>query len=56
MATISFDRVLIIDSDQAAKNFIRAMDAADARGTLKFSDRTEELHRGDDLIRRGIRL
>ncbi|MBQ8178914.1 MAG: hypothetical protein IJ026_00500 [Candidatus Methanomethylophilaceae archaeon] len=56
MATVSFDRALIIDSDQAAENFIRAMDAADARGTLGFTDLTEELRRGDELIRRGIRL
>ena len=56
MATISFDRALIIDSDQAAENFIKAMDAADARGTLECSDRTEELRRGEDLIKRGIRL
>ncbi len=56
MATVSFDRALIIDSDQAAENFIRAMDAADARGTLEFTDLTEELRHGDELIRRGIRL
>lgn len=56
MATVSFDRALIIDSDQAAENFIRAMDAADARGRLEFNDLTEELRRGDELIKRGIRL
>ena len=56
MATVSFDRALIMDSDQVTRNFIEAMDAADVRGTLEFSDRSEELRRGDVLIGRGIRL
>ncbi len=56
MATISFDMELVIDSDEAAENFIRAIDAADARGPLEFSDISDELRRGDDVIKRGIRL
>ncbi len=56
MATVSFDRALVIDSDEAAEDFVRALDAADARGRPEFSDVSDDLRRGDEVIKRGIRL
>lgn len=56
MATESFDMALVIDSDEAAENFLKAMDAADARGPLEIQDFSEELLRGEELIEKGLDL
>ncbi len=56
MATESFDMVLEINTDEEAENFIKAMDAADARGRLKFKDTSEALRRGEEIVKRGLRV
>ncbi len=54
MATESFNMALVIDSDEAAENFLKAMDAADARGPLKTEDFSEELLLGEELVEKGL--
>ena len=54
MATESFDMALVIDSDEAAENFLKAIDAADARGPLKTQNFSEELLRGEELVEKGL--
>lgn len=54
MATESFDMALVIDSDEAAENFLKAIDAADARGPLKAQDFSKELLRGEELIEKDL--
>lgn len=53
MATESFDMSLVIDNDDAAANFIKAIEQADARGPLELEDISKELLKGDELARSG---
>lgn len=53
MATESFDMSLIIDTDEAAENFLKAIDEADARGPLKLDDISGELLEGEEFLRKG---
>ena len=54
MATESFDMSLVIDTDEAAENFLKAINAADARGPLKTRDFSKELLLGEELIEKGL--
>ena len=56
MAIESFDMALVIDSDEAAANFLDAIDSADARGPLEILDFSEELSLGEELIENGLVL
>lgn len=52
MATISFYRHLVIDSDEAAANMLKAIDEADARGPVEYYDPTEDLRRGEEFAKK----
>ena len=54
MATESFDMALVIDSDEAAENYLKAVEVADARGPLKTQDFSKELLRGEELVEKGL--
>ena len=56
MATESFDMALIIDTEEKAANFLKAIDEADKRGPLKVRDFSEELRLGEELIKKGLEL
>jgi len=53
MSTRSFDEDLILDTDEAILNFLKAIEAADRRGPMVLPDFTEELRRGRELIAKG---
>ncbi len=56
MATESFDMALVIDTEEKAANFLKAIDEADRRGPLKVRDFSEELRLGEELIKKGLEL
>ena len=53
MAIESFDMALEIKTEKGAKNFLRAIEEADARGPLVTEDHSEEFRRGSERVRRG---
>jgi len=53
MATESFDMALEIKTEEGVKNFIKAIEEADARGPFVPEDFSEELRRGSELVKRG---
>ena len=53
MATKSFDIDLVLDTDEAMRNFLDAIQTADRRGPLKLKDFSEELAKGEALIAKG---
>ena len=54
MAIESFDMALVIDSEESAANYLKAVDVADARGPLIIQDFSEELLRGEGLVEKGL--
>jgi len=53
MSTRSFDIDMIIDTDEALRNFLDAIEEADRRGPMEIEDFSEELRRGRELIAKG---
>jgi len=53
MSTRSFDIDLVLDTEEALLNFLKAIEAADRRGPLKLHDYTEDLDRTKALIAKG---
>jgi hypothetical protein len=55
MATESFDMALEIKTEEGAKNFLRAIDEADARGSFVPEDFSEELRLGEEFAKKGLK-
>jgi hypothetical protein len=55
MATISFERNLVIKNEEEARRLMNAIEAADARGPLDIRDFTAELKAGEEFIKKGPR-
>ncbi|NLL94982.1 MAG: hypothetical protein GX224_04435 [Thermoplasmatales archaeon] len=51
MATESFFRELVIDSDEAAQDFLDAMDIAERRGPLVVPDSTRAFELGEEMLK-----
>ena len=56
MTTESFDMALVIDTEEKAADFLKAIDEAERRGPLKVRDFSEELRLGEELVRNGLVL
>lgn len=56
MATISFDKNLVITSDDEVQRMLDAIDEADARGPEPLKDFSAELKAGEEFVKRGCRL
>ena len=56
MATVSFDTDLVIDTEEKAARFLKAIDDADRRGPMKFRDISAELRLGEELVEKGLIL
>jgi hypothetical protein len=50
MATESFDIDLVLDTEEALLNFLKAIEAADRRGPMVLPDSTEALRRGQEIV------
>jgi len=53
MATISFQRNLVISTEEEAQRMLDAMDEAERRGPLTYPDFTEGFKRGEEFVERG---
>ena len=53
MSTRSFDIDLVLDTEEALLNFLKAIEDADRRGPLKLHDYSEDLARGEAMIAKG---
>jgi hypothetical protein len=53
MPTAPFHIDLVLDTEEAILNFIKAIEAADRRGPMVLPDFTEALKRGRELIAKG---
>ncbi|NLL94542.1 MAG: hypothetical protein GX224_02125 [Thermoplasmatales archaeon] len=51
MATVSFERELVIDTDEAARDFLEAMDLAEKRGPLNLPDLTKSFELGEKMLK-----
>ena len=56
MAIESFNMALEIKTEEGARNFLKAIEEADARGPLKIRDFSEEERRGEELLKKGLIL
>ena len=56
MATVSFDTDLVIDTEEKAARFLKAIDDADRRGPMKVRDISAELRLGEELVEKGLIL
>jgi len=54
VATISFEKNLVIETEEEAQRMIDAIEAADARGPLKLQDFSVEFAAGKEIIKKGI--
>jgi hypothetical protein len=50
MATISFDKKMILNSDHAAENLIRQLESPQVSSSIKTMDISEKIRRGNSLL------
>ena len=55
MATVSFDRNLVITSDEEAQRMLDAIEEADMRGPESMKDFSAELEAGEEFVKRGYK-
>jgi hypothetical protein len=53
MATVSFERNLVISDEEEAQRMLDAIAEADERGPIRYSDFSEQLAIGEEFLRRG---
>ncbi|MCL2149224.1 MAG: hypothetical protein FWH47_07805 [Methanomassiliicoccaceae archaeon] len=55
MATISFFTNLVISTEEEAQRMLDAIEEAERRGPLEYPDIDEELKRGEEFVKRGLK-
>lgn len=53
MATVSFDRNLVIRTEEEAQRMLDAIKEADKRGPVEFPDFNKEFELGEQILKRG---
>jgi len=53
MATVSFFRNLVINTEEEAQRMLDAIEEAEKRGPLEIHDFSEEFKLGEEIIERG---
>ncbi|MDR3282412.1 MAG: hypothetical protein LBS92_02235 [Candidatus Methanoplasma sp.] len=55
MATVSFERSLVISDDEEARRMLDAIAEADARGPEEYRDFSEQFAAGEEFLKRGYK-